>query len=44
MEESKISIVEYLYETELYYEVLNDLLQVEKQLYLAESELTKFEL
>jgi hypothetical protein len=44
VKESKISIVEYLYETELYYEVLNNLLQAEKQLYLVESELKKFEL
>jgi outer membrane protein, heavy metal efflux system len=44
VESGEISMVEYFYETDLYYRVLNDLLLAEKWLYLTESELTRYEL
>ncbi|MFC2112238.1 TolC family protein [Bacteroidota bacterium] len=44
MESGEISLVEYFFETEMYYRVLNELLFAEKELYLAEAELTKYEL
>ena len=43
MESGEISLVEFFYETDLYYRVLGELLLAEKQLYLAESELKKYE-
>ncbi len=44
MESGEISMVEFFYETDLYYRVLGELLVAEKELYLAESELTKYKL
>jgi cobalt-zinc-cadmium efflux system outer membrane protein len=44
MESGEISLVEFYYETDLYYSVLGELLLAEKEMYLAESELSKYEL
>ena len=43
MESGEISLVEYFFETDLYYRVLSELLVAEKELYLAEAELRKYE-
>ncbi len=43
-ESGEISLVEYFYETDLYYHVQKELLVAEKQLLLAEAELTKYEI
>ena len=44
VESGEISVVEYFYETDLYYKVYNEFLIAEKELYRAEAELTKYEL
>ena len=44
VESGEISMVEYFYETDLYYRVLSELLYAEKELQLAEAELSKYEL
>jgi len=44
VESGEISIVEYFFETELYYRVFNELLIAEKELFLTEAELTKYKL
>lgn len=44
VESGEISMVEYFYETELYFSVLNALLLAEKELQLAQAELSKYEL
>jgi len=43
VESGEISVVEYFYETDLYYKVYNEFLIAEKELYRAEAELTKYE-
>ena len=42
VETGEISMIEYFYETELYYRVRHDLLLAEKDLHLAEAELNKY--
>ena len=44
VESGEISVVEYFYETDLYYDVYNEYLTAEKELYRAEAELTKYKL
>jgi outer membrane protein, heavy metal efflux system len=44
MESGEISILEYYFGTEVYYDVLEDYLNAEKEFYLAESELNKYDL
>ncbi len=44
VESGEISMVEYFYETDLYFRVLSELLYAEKELQLAEAELSKYEL
>lgn len=43
LETGEISVVEYFYESDLYYQVFNELLLTEKNMYMAESELTRYE-
>jgi len=40
VESGEISVVEYFYETDLYYKVYNEFLIAEKELYRAEAELS----
>ena len=44
MESGEITMVEYFLESNLYYKVLNDLLNAEKEMYRADAELSKYEL
>jgi hypothetical protein len=44
LEVGEISLVEYFYETDLYYRVLDELLKAERNLLMAEADLTKYSL
>jgi outer membrane protein TolC len=44
LETGEITMIEYFYEAELYYQVMHDLLVAEKDLHLAEAELNKYNL
>jgi hypothetical protein len=44
MESGEISMIDYYFGTELYYSVLEEYLQAEKEFYLAEAELSKYDL
>jgi len=44
VESGEISLMEYFFETELYYRVFNDFLAAEKEFYQVEAELSKYDL
>jgi cobalt-zinc-cadmium efflux system outer membrane protein len=44
VETGEISMIEYFYETEMYYRVRHDFLQAEKELHFIEAELNKYDL
>jgi len=44
VEKGEISMIEYFYETEMYYRVRHDFLLAEKELHIIEAELNKYDL